>query len=160
MTEIPIKQGGQTWANYFIERLKERGADAHVELPDNSKHEDISNATRLYRVKVGHQEKPEVYLILDYVWRKDVSRFPDADLNFPRCSTSKYDGSGAIEVSDSEGNCFIQFIDNDHKIHGSHAEEGTLEELLPEGITTAEALCNLADFVKQRQDFYKSEGQK
>jgi len=162
MTEIPQKQEGQTWANYFIERLIERDADAYVELPDESEHKKSRNLV----VQVGMQDKPEVEIELHYVWQQKRLRFPDNKLNFAQILTSSYERSGRLTIEDSEGECEIVFYDDGSTAHHNHIlrATGALENILSKErqahMTTEQTVCALADFVKQRQDFYKSEEQK
>ncbi len=158
MTEIPAKQENQTWANYFIERLKERGVDTTIrEKKFETSFNDITEHDLTCQLGIA----PNVNISLGYVLDTSSSQgFPDDELNTVTNLKYNYDDDTTITIKDSSnGMCYLHVFNHEDTPSDFHAR-GTLEDLLPDGITAAEALCNLADFVKQRQDFYNQEGQK
>ncbi|MBW3004242.1 hypothetical protein KY310_00205 [Candidatus Woesearchaeota archaeon] len=168
MTEIPERQEGQTWANYFIERLKERGADAslrnpHLEISDP--HESID-----YVCDIG--EKPEIKIKLGFSLDTALDLENDGqETDLATTPRIKYSNDLVLYIADhGEGEAYLHVFNNDDKLSDIDAM-GNIADIIPiykdvpigetvPDIPAAEIFCALADYVKQRQDFYKQEEQK
>ena len=173
MTEIPERQEGQTWANYFIERLKERGISTEI-LLDNVR-DDFALEQENLEFVLESKTEPTVEISLGYILsdknNEDACEMVSSgfakvpDLNY------KYSNDLAIRVTDSEDGEVYLHVFNDYDTLCDIDATGKIASILPiykdlsigdtvPDIPAAEIFCVIADYIKQRQDFYKSEGEK
>ena len=164
MTEIQQKQEGQTGANYFIERLKERGINTKIKSRHLENHfiDDVDQTD----LDCVLDTKPKISICLGYFLEEindpsetipnDLAKVPD--LSYKYCDDTAIT---ITEYKDSQVHLHMFNDDTFCDIDG-HGQLG--ESFFPDNdealIPIAETLCALADYVKQRQDFYKSEEQK
>jgi len=104
--------------------------------------------------------EPSVEIALGYIMNKSSRIALDESLKRLTDLKFQYRSRARIRVSDPASHDWCSLHLRDNSTEFTALTQGTLTDRITANMTTAEALCTLADYVKQRQDFYRQEEQK
>lgn len=179
MTTIPERKEGQTWVNYFIERLEERGADIFVCERDfwgngdsldcvskGIRQDDIIDLEVTYQlltVNTQHQSQVLFRIVSFYELDASAKRFLSRqsmhgalpqNLNYKCTGTEIYWGRY------SDDNRHIYCLEKKDTVETSL--KSIVTENLPRNktLSTAKALCELADLVLKEDRDWRNQNEK
>ncbi len=166
---VPKKQEDENWICYFCDRLDDRGVDAN-DWEDLSRSGDapIKQVEGDWLFKVIFELEPSryypnvktafYYSCGEEGWCCAFSEPPEYKVRDNWCEFKVTDPAGGCEVHMYEGDIII------HEIHGALEKilgkyyDG-LSEPVSEEYSMEEILCDIADFIADRVEYYEKHGQ-